>query len=56
MSQKTWTTEELSEMFDTIRVGFERIYSLFKYEMGVDLDDEDMEGLRTVLEYLEERI
>ena len=47
-----WTQQELTDMFEQIQMGFSNIYSLFEKNFEVPKDDEDMEGLMSVMEFL----
>ena len=50
-----WTTQELTDMFEQIQMGFANIYSLFKENFQVPEDDEDMEGLKSAMDFLSEQ-
>ena len=51
-----WKQSELTDMFEQIQMGFSNIYSLFKENFQVAEDDEDMEGLKSAMDFLNDHI
>ncbi len=55
-TMKPYSTEEISDVLDNIQVALDSIHSIFKNNIGIPEDDEDMEVIESVVEYIQELI
>lgn len=53
---KNWTNEEINDAIDNIQVALSSIRSLFIENIGITKEDEDIQCIQDVVNYLLEKI